>query len=79
MFPVSVKGSPCRGGRVLLLRNERDERELLGGKLEVGEHPADCVVRGLFDPGEVAGMVMPEGYKRPVAAWFARLSVDSVG
>jgi ADP-ribose pyrophosphatase YjhB (NUDIX family) len=37
MFPVSVKGVVVQGGKVLLLRNERDEWELPGGKLEVGE------------------------------------------
>ena len=29
---------------------------------------------GLFGPGEVPGLVMPEGYKRSIAAWFARLN-----
>ena len=126
-FPVSVKGVAVRGGNVLLLRNERDEWELPGGKLELGEDPADCVVReigeksgwqvtagplldcwqyaigegshvvivtygchvlstdppvvshehkqaGLFAPEAVLGLVMPEGYKRSIAAWFACLS-----
>lgn len=125
-FPVSVKGVAVQAGKVLLLENERAEWELPGGKLELGEDPADCVVReiseesgwtvtagplldcwqyhisegrdvvivtygcqvvsadppvvshehkraGLFGPGEVPGLVMPEGYKRSVAAWFARL------
>jgi 8-oxo-dGTP pyrophosphatase MutT (NUDIX family) len=44
-FPVSVKGVCVRDGRVLLLRNERDEWELPGGKLELGEDPAACVGR----------------------------------
>ena len=126
MFPVSVKGVAVRGGNVLLLRNERDEWELPGGKLELGEDPADCVVReigeesgwqvtagplldcwqyaigegshvvivtygchvlstdppvvshehkqaDLFAPGEVLGLVMPDGYRRSIADWFARL------
>jgi len=30
---------------------------------------------GLFSPGEVPELVMPDGYKRSVAAWFARLDV----
>jgi 8-oxo-dGTP pyrophosphatase MutT (NUDIX family) len=44
-FPVSVKGVVVRDGLVLLLRNERDEWELPGGKLDLGEDPAACVVR----------------------------------
>lgn len=126
-FPVSVKGVTVQAGRVLLLENERAEWELPGGKLELGEDPADCVVREiseeagwkvttgplldcwqyhisqgrdvlvvtygchvistdppvvshehkraeLFGPDEVPGLVMPEGYKRSIAAWFARLN-----
>jgi 8-oxo-dGTP pyrophosphatase MutT (NUDIX family) len=46
LFPVSVKGVVVRDGRVLLLRNERDEWELPGGKLDLGEEPADCVWPG---------------------------------
>ena len=49
MFPVSVKGVAVQGGNVLLLRNERDEWELPGGKLEVGEDPAGCVVREISE------------------------------
>lgn len=26
---------------------------------------------GLFAPGEIAGLAMPEGYKRSIAAWLA--------
>lgn len=45
-FPISVKGVVLDGaGRVLLLKNEREEWELPGGKLELGEEPAACVVR----------------------------------
>ncbi|WP_039831507.1 NUDIX hydrolase [Nocardiopsis valliformis] len=45
MFPVSVKGVVMRDGKVLLLRNERDEWELPGGKIEVGETPEECLAR----------------------------------
>ena len=125
VFPVSVKGVAVQDGRVLLLENERNEWELPGGKLELREEPADCVVReireeagwevtagplldcwqyhipegadvvivtygchvlsadpplvsnehkqaGLFTLGEVPALVMPDGYKRSIAAWFAR-------
>jgi ADP-ribose pyrophosphatase YjhB (NUDIX family) len=48
-FPVSVKGVLVRDGRVLLLKNERDEWELPGGKLELGEAPPDCVAREITE------------------------------
>jgi 8-oxo-dGTP pyrophosphatase MutT (NUDIX family) len=44
-YPVSVKGVVLRGAEVLLLRNERDEWELPGGRLERGESPRECVAR----------------------------------
>jgi len=54
-FPVSIKGvvltgvpgpAASRGNRrVALLRNERGEWELPGGKLERGESPEACLVR----------------------------------
>lgn len=44
-YPVSVKGVVLRDARVLLLRNERDEWELPGGRLERGESPPECVMR----------------------------------
>jgi 8-oxo-dGTP pyrophosphatase MutT (NUDIX family) len=44
-----VKGVAVRDGRVLLLENERAEWELPGGKLELGEAPADCVVREIAE------------------------------
>jgi 8-oxo-dGTP pyrophosphatase MutT (NUDIX family) len=44
-FPVSVKGVIIRQGRVILLKNERNEWELPGGKLELDETPASCVAR----------------------------------
>lgn len=129
-FPVSIKGVVVRDDRVLLLKNERDEWELPGGRIELGESPEECVAReiheetgwtvetgpildswmyyiavagknvlivtygchptdgkapvlshehkevGLFTQAEVPGLTMPDGYKRSVAAWFARLNDD---
>jgi len=49
LFPVSVKGVAVQGGRVLLLRNERAEWELPGGKLELGEAPQDCLAREMAE------------------------------
>ncbi|HEX3065930.1 MAG TPA: NUDIX domain-containing protein [Dongiaceae bacterium] len=44
-FSVSVKGVIFLGDRVVLLRNEREEWELPGGRLESGEEPVSCLVR----------------------------------
>jgi 8-oxo-dGTP pyrophosphatase MutT (NUDIX family) len=48
-FPVSVKGVVIRRGKVVLLRNERDEWELPGGKLELSESPQSCVAREIAE------------------------------
>jgi len=48
-FPVSIKGVLQVGDRIVLLRNERDEWELPGGKLEAGEDPRECVERELME------------------------------
>jgi 8-oxo-dGTP pyrophosphatase MutT (NUDIX family) len=126
LFPVSVKAVIVQDGKVLLLRNERDEWELPGGKLEIGEDPPDRLRQeiaeecgwtaaigpildawqyhirdgidvlivtygaetstarppvlsnehkqvGLFSEDKLAGLRMPEGYKRSIATWYARL------
>ena len=44
-FTVSVKGILRERGRVLFLRNERDELELPGGQLELGESVEEALVR----------------------------------
>ena len=48
-FPVSIKGVVFIGERVVLLRNERAEWELPGGRLEAGESPPICVVREIHE------------------------------
>lgn len=46
MFTVSIKGIFCTAsGEVVLLMNERDEWELPGGRIEIGESPRQCVER----------------------------------
>jgi 8-oxo-dGTP pyrophosphatase MutT (NUDIX family) len=130
-YPVSIKGVVVRDGQVLLLRNERDEWELPGGRIELGETPQQCVAReiqeetgwavrtgpvldswmyhitvarrhvfivtygchpthtekpvlshehkeiGLFPESAVAGLRMPEGYRRSITDWFGRLRADA--
>lgn len=44
-LPVSLKAAISWKGRLPLLRNERDEWELPGGKLEPGEDPAESLAR----------------------------------
>jgi mutator protein MutT len=44
-LPVSVKGVLFHRGRVLLLRNERGQWELPGGRLDAEETPEEALVR----------------------------------
>jgi len=48
-FPVSIKGVVVRDELVVLLKNERDEWELPGGQIEIGETPAQCVAREIAE------------------------------
>ncbi len=45
--PVSVKGIILDEGKVWLRKNERDEWELPGGKLDQGEQPEETIIREL--------------------------------
>ncbi|HEX3785928.1 MAG TPA: NUDIX domain-containing protein [Pseudonocardiaceae bacterium] len=48
-YPVSIKGVLLREDRVLLLRNERGEWELPGGRIELDETPEDCLTREIAE------------------------------
>jgi 8-oxo-dGTP pyrophosphatase MutT (NUDIX family) len=49
-FAVSIKGVVLDSRqRVLLLKNERDEWELPGGRIELDESPEDCVAREIAE------------------------------
>lgn len=45
VFPISIKGIIFINNKIVLLKNERDEWELPGGKLESDEIAEDCVIR----------------------------------
>lgn len=49
LLPVSIKGVVFEKDSVWLRKNERDEWELPGGKLDEGEQPKETVVRELFE------------------------------
>ncbi len=57
LFPVSIKGVVLTSEQVVLLKNERDEWELPGGKLELGETPEGCVVREIAEELNLTAMV----------------------
>src|SRR4029079_5398231 len=46
-YPVSIKGVLLVEWKVLLVRNDRNEWELPGGRLENGATPAQHMARGL--------------------------------
>lgn len=74
-FPVSVKGVVVRDDRVLLLKNERDEWELPGGKLELGEGPEACVAREIT---EETGLQVTTGPILDAWQYHIRESIDVV-
>ena len=57
-FPVAVKGVLIRDGKVILLRNDRDEWELPGGKLELAESPEQGLAREIAE--ELGLTIEPE-------------------
>ncbi|MBE9211633.1 NUDIX hydrolase [Plectonema cf. radiosum LEGE 06105] len=48
-FPISIKGVLIIDDKVLLLKNERDEWDLPGGRIELGETPENCLIREFLE------------------------------
>jgi 8-oxo-dGTP pyrophosphatase MutT (NUDIX family) len=45
VYPISIKGVLLVDGKVMLVRNSRNEWELPGGRLEIGETPEEALAR----------------------------------
>jgi 8-oxo-dGTP pyrophosphatase MutT (NUDIX family) len=70
-LPISIKAVIIWNGRVPLLQNERDEWELPGGKLEVGESPQETLAREIEE--ELGWSVAVED---PIHAWVYPIRSD---
>jgi 8-oxo-dGTP pyrophosphatase MutT (NUDIX family) len=66
-LPVSVKGVVIHEQRVLLAFNDRQEWELPGGRLEVGETPEACVAREIEEETSWQVKVADD---RPLDVWI---------
>jgi 8-oxo-dGTP pyrophosphatase MutT (NUDIX family) len=70
-LPVSLKAVIVWNGRIPLLQNERDEWELPGGKLELGEDPRSCLAREIE---EELGWLATVGV--PLDSWVYEIRPD---
>ena len=70
VWPVSIKGVLFVAGDVVLLKNERDEWELPGGRLEAGEEPDLCLAREIREELGIAVRVadLLDCWRYPVLA-----------
>lgn len=73
-YPVSVKAVVQLNEKFVLLKNERDEWELPGGKLDPGEDIESCVVREIGEELNIKCVV-----RRPLNNWVYKVNgVDVV-
>jgi ADP-ribose pyrophosphatase YjhB (NUDIX family) len=49
IVPISVKGIVFEEGKIWLRKNERNEWEIPGGKMDIGEQPRETVARELLE------------------------------
>lgn len=66
LLPISIKGILFEDAKVWLRKNERDEWELPGGKLDEGEQPTETARRELLEELGVECSVDPQ----PVDAYL---------
>lgn len=58
-YPISIKGVLFVAGKVVLVRNNRSEWELPGGRLEAGETPEQALAREFQE--ELSIRIDPQG------------------
>ena len=68
LVPISVKGIVFEGDRVWLRKNERNEWELPGGKIDEDEQPTETVVRELKEE-----LGFEVGAKKLIHAWLYKI------
>lgn len=71
-YPVSIKGVVFINKKVLLLKNDRDEYELPGGKLEINEQPMLCLKREIEEEANIIVTV-----EKIIDSWLYHIDKDT--